>query len=234
MLALATVVVLLGATPVEEAKSSLRALEKKYSVDIQWEYEFKEISDRSTISTRKPLEEDLVGFAPKLAQAMKVYPASLWKAGRIKTIVLSKQVLKNGVSWGGMAVYKRTALLLDVSATSKDDWLRTAFHHEVYHLIDRVDEADWAALNPEKFAYRPVKASGAVDKTNSQAGFVSAYARTGAGEDRAELFAFMVATPKVVRDQVKRDDLLRGKVAAIKTATAAYGLDAAWWKKLGF
>ena len=223
----------LAGTPADEARSSLRTLERKYGIDIQWEFEFKEIREGWTVSTRVPTEEDLIAFAPKLREAMAVYPDRLWKSGKVKTIVLAKKCLRNGVSWGGFAVHTRKALLLDVSASADPDWLRNAFHHEVYHLVDPVEDDDWNALNVEKFAYRPVHAPGAVDDRNTQPGFVSPYARTDAREDRAELFAYMVARPETVEELVKRDDILRRKVRRMKRATAVYGLDAAWWRKRG-
>ena len=41
-------------------------------------------------------------------------------------------------------------------------------------------------------------------------------------------------TFSLVSDQMKRDDLLRGRVDKMKSATATYGFDASWWRARGF
>src|SRR5687768_1150630 len=138
---LLALVLLLAAAPnpeVDAAKKRLKAIERKYDIDIQWEFAFLEEKPGWTITTRVPKPEDLVEFAPMLEKMIDLYPEQVWKSGKVKTIVLAKQCLKNGVSWGGIAVPSRQALLVDVSKALEDRDTRETFHHELYHLLDPV------------------------------------------------------------------------------------------------
>ncbi len=228
-------VLMLAAPPspeVEAAKKQLRALERKYSIDIQWEFAFLEEKPGWTVSTRVPRPEDLVEFTPMLEKMMAIYPDKVWKSGKVKTVVLAKQCLRNGVSWAGIAVPARQALLIDVEKARNDAATRETFHHELYHLLDPISDEAWDALNVRNFSYRPIdKPRTKWVEDERREGFASSYARTSSGEDRAELFAKLVEKPKDTAQRMKADDVLRAKADKIREATSAYGLDAAWWKK---
>ena len=229
-----TLVLAAGVPEIDTAKSALKALERKHGIDIVWEQEFREENDHGTVLAKRARNEDLIKFAPMLATAMEMYPAKMWESGKVETIVLSKECLRDGVKWGGFAVHARKALVLDISQSHNPDWQRSVFHHELFHLIDPIENAQWEKLNVQDFAYRPVERPSAISKDQTRKGFLNAYSRSAAGEDRAEIFAFMVSDPKKVAEQSKGDWVLKQKIASMKSGTAVYGLDAAWWKKRGF
>lgn len=222
-----------GPSKIDDAKNALRALESKHGIDIVWEEEFSQIRPRGTVRTKKATSEDLVAFAPMLADAMALYPPKVWKSGKIEKIYLARECLRDDVKWGGFAVRDRNALLLDISASANDDWLRSAFHHEMFHLLDPIENEDWAKLNVQDFVYQPIARPSQKSKDETRKGFLNAYSRTAAGEDRAEVFAFMISDPKKVAEQAKRDWVLQQKVASMKSAMEPYGFDGAFWKKHG-
>lgn len=224
---LASAVLLLG-LDVGAAKSTLRQLEQKYGIEIQWEYEYREIQDGWTVSCLKADGPDLAYYTPLLVAGMKLYPDEVWKSGKIEKIVLGKKLLKNGVSWGGFALTHKKTLMVNAEA-----WNAETFHHEVFHMLDEFEESRWSALNPSNFAYRPLTTKNQADSTNRQAGFITSYARTSPKEDRADLFSAMMGDPKGTKDRVKRDDLLRGKVDALKGYVGKYGFTDEWWRKHG-
>jgi hypothetical protein len=108
---------------------------------------------------------------------------------------------------------------------SKDDYLRHAVHHELFHGIDlRLngaignDDPAWLTLNDRGFKYGPgghiVREGFKADHSDASPGFVSRYARTGAMEDKAETFSNMMRPDarQWLERQMERDAVLAAKV----------------------
>ena len=145
------------------------------------------------------------------------------QAARLKNVLLGTALSAGNLPGGGivgLTVAGQTFFVADVRA--REPVLRHVFHHELYHLADSLLSSDpeWEGLNPAGFAYDRKDAvkmdpSGSmIDRTRF--GFISRYATFSAGEDKAELFAFLVTDTRTVRELASRDSVLRRKVSLLE------------------
>jgi hypothetical protein len=111
-------------------------------------------------------------FLPQLER----YPTDFFSNAGIQRMVLCGDLASKGKALGGLAVYASNTFYVSLKhANTNPGHATKAFHHEVFHLIDSMDDVAWS------------RAGG---------GYVSEYAKTGPKEDRAETFATMMTTPK--------------------------------------
>ena len=132
----------------------------------------------------------------------------------------------------------RNTLLLDVRA--EPDYLRRLLHHEVFHFVDFADDgivlADrrWEALNRTGFSYghggRDMRAPEATPMREDLPGFVSLHATSALEEEKAEIFAFMMARPDEMRRLAARDEVVAAKMAYV--ASVAPNVDESFWHAL--
>lgn len=96
----------------------------------------------------------------------------------------------------------------------KKDYIRVLFHHEFYHIIDstlslmQLDEK-WERINKVNYSNELVIGGWGID--TSVEGFISGYARNNSAEDKAELFAFMIAEHKEFKKAISKDEVLLNK-----------------------
>jgi hypothetical protein len=98
----------------------------------------------------------------------------------------------------------------------------------------------WAALNPPEFRYggggRAALSDPNVawDRPAPTPGFVSRYSTTGLEEDKAELFAFLVAHPRKLAERAGSDAVLRAKVERMKAQLTAFcpAVDDQFWQRV--
>ena len=126
-----------------------------------------------------------------------------------------------GVSQGfGVNVFNRrlAVLSLDPTVYQVQD-LQVALHHEIFHLIDdQPYDHQWLACHEGRAPYEGAKESPAA-ALYPAAGFVSDYARTDMREDRAEVFAWMMASPELgqaLRAYAEQDSVLACKQRLIE------------------
>lgn len=185
-----------------------------------------------------PGKEPLGSARHVLARELARYPATFLRAVHLRGVVLVSNLLEgeNPIpslpNVGGL-------MLLDVHGAEAD--LVRAIHHEIFHFADLADDGklapdpSWESLNREGFAYgaggRTLRSSWAARPTDL-AGFVSAYATSGAEEDKAETFAFAVGRADVVRARLGSDPVLASKMRELARRVASLDPDAP--SKLGF
>lgn len=156
-------------------------------------------------------------------------------AARLRQVLLGTSLSAGEATGGGivgLTVAAQTFFVAD--ARARDAVLRHVFHHELYHLADArlSSDPEWDALNPAGFVYDRRDAvkldpSGSmIDRTRY--GFISRYATFSAGEDKAELFAFLLTEPRTVRELAARDSVLRHKIAALEARVVAQGGALPW------
>jgi hypothetical protein len=119
-------------------------------------------------------------------------------------------------------------LLLDVDAP--DAFLRRLVHHEVFHFIDLADDgvvrrdARWESLNERFFVYgdggRSTRDPRATSLTDTLPGFLNAYSLSGVEEDKAEVFSFLMTSPREVARLAKDDRVLTSKLALLREQLA--------------
>jgi hypothetical protein len=117
-------------------------------------------------------------------------------------------------------------------------------HHEFFHVIDYRDDGEvyrddaWAALNPRSFRYgsggkNAQQRSDTSLLTDRLPGFLTHYSTTGVEEDKAELFAHLLASGPHVRERCERDAVLQAKVERMKKLLADFcpEMDEEFWAK---
>jgi len=96
------------------------------------------------------------------------------------------------------------------------------------------DDKAWRQLNPAGFEYKR-GASGTTDDPtvllsgSPPQGFVSRYATVAPNEDRAEVFAFMMADPEGLAKRLAQDPVLAAKVRYLQTMLAKYSNETKFW-----
>ena len=111
-------------------------------------------------------------FLPQLQR----YPTDFFSGAGIQRMVLCGDLSQDGKSWGGLAFYGSNTFYVNLKhANTNPTHATKTFHHEVFHLIDSMDDGAWS---------------------DAGGGYVSDYAKTGPREDRAETFAEMMVAPK--------------------------------------
>jgi hypothetical protein len=186
-----------------------------------------------------PTDEARVRAERILDRELARYPARFLKGIRIAGIVLM-QDLREGSSSIPSLPNVGGLLLLDVHSAESD--LVRVLHHELWHFADMTDDgrvspdASWQALNPPSFVYgsggRTLRAAWAAKPADDLPGFVSAYATSGVEEDKAEVFAFVLARRLILVAQMAKDPIVATKVAKLRTRVAE--LDPAAPDALGF
>ena len=108
-----------------------------------------------------------------------------------------------------------------------------------FFLID-VSRTYWEGLNKKEFTYGRGPSSmqnvpGASFPDESLAGFVNKYSTCDPGEDRAEIFSFMMGRPQYVSARMKSDSVLRMKIKEIKRMLnkVCPDMDEGFWRRRG-
>jgi hypothetical protein len=112
--------------------------------------------------------------------------------------------------------------------------MRWLLHHELFHQLDfagdcRLDpDSEWESLNAIEFRYTNDVEKMQVDPRLASTlagvnGFVNRYAMSSSTEDKAELYALMMATPVEARRRLAEDQILRRKARRIQEMIDAFG-----------
>lgn len=167
-------------------------------------------------------------YAALFCREFHVYPPSLIERARLKRIVLCTDLAFAGQRRNAIPDFEHDTLYLEVERGSESlDYLRKVIHHEFFHIIDYRDDGivygdeRWNALNPPGFSY----GSGGINAqetpttsvlTTEYPGFLNHYSTTGVEEDKAEVFANLIAAPDVMRMREKADPVLAEKIRTMK------------------
>lgn len=164
--------------------------------------------------------------SPESASCIKnelaIYPSSLLAYSRVKLVVESGGIrCKVGGEWyevGGIALTHLELLMLDPGVYTVAQ-LQEVIHHELFHFVDHSMgmkdlDVEWMSLNESSFKYQVIRRF-TVEKPRPP-GFVSDYATSNAGEDKAETFAWMICYPDIVNRLVANDQIVARKVNCLK------------------
>lgn len=139
-------------------------------------------------------------FSRELAK----YPPRFFTQAPIPELLFAAKTAGGVLAGGGVsqgfsvnAFNRRLAVLsLDPAVYQVQD-LNVTLHHEIFHLIDdQPYDPQWLACHQGKTPYEGAKTAPKATLYPA-VGFVSDYARTDIREDRAELFAWMMASPEL-------------------------------------
>lgn len=132
------------------------------------------------------------------------------------------------LNWSGLALKDVDNYL--VAFNKEGIKRRSTIAHELFHIFDpevsiTVSVSDtipeWELLNPSGFEYGDGCEYTSELDTYSE-GFLSAYSRCAAHEDRAVLFSYMYTDMSVITPLVENDDYLKAKVAYITKVLSDY------------
>lgn len=197
----------------------------------------------------------LEGYSEPFAYEFSFYSRELIRKSQLRKIVVCKNLTDFGAACGGLADHEHHTLFLCLNhAWDNRRALRRTIHHEVFHLLDYVDDgsiavdAQWLLFN------LPISKSGGtldifdfnnsakekppVTEPNSQfvyvsaPGFITPYAKTSMAEDKAELFASLMIEPSMVRLRGGVDRIVKAKADLLQARLRTdFGLYDAFWER---
>lgn len=210
-------------------RSVSRALQSSHGVEILHVRSafHVELDDRILEGNRAP-DAALAAASVLVADELTLYPPSFVERSALRRVVLCAKLRENQKSIPSLPNYRNT-LILDAGAAA--EYLRRLLHHEVFHFTDVADDGEvlwdpiWEQLNAPGFRYgyggRDMRHPTASALTDELPGFLTRYSTSALEEDKAEVFAFLMARPEAVAERLPHDPVLRRKVERIKTIGGA-------------
>ena len=187
-----------------------------------------------------PAEQAAVERAAVIVdEELRLFPDGFLAAAGLWRVLLCEDLREGDDVIPSLPNYRHT-LLIDVRA--EPAYLRRLVHHEVFHFVDYADDgivlADrrWEALNETGFLYghggRDMRGPEATPMREDLPGFVSLYATSALEEDKAEIFAFMMARPAAIHRLAGRDEVIAAKVDYVTSVVAqlAPNVDESFWR----
>lgn len=184
---------------------------------------------------------------PLFAFEFGLYPRGLVERTGLRRIVLCKQLSFDGQRRAAVPDFGGATLYLDVvRGMVTMSYARKVLHHEFFHIVDWRDDRElyrddqWSALNAKGFAYGSGGKNAQGDSTmqvltDAYPGFLNKYSTTGVEEDKAVVFANMLADPGVIERRTSEDPVLARKVERMKELLRSFSkeVDGSFWKKIG-
>lgn len=189
---------------------------------------------------------ELPDYGGLFVREFSLYPRELVERSRLKRVVLCSDLSFARQRRSAIPDFEHHTLYLDVSGGSSNRlYQRKVIHHEFFHILDWVDDgsvyedATWVRLNPPGFKYgsggsRAQDNSGTSVLTEKYPGFLNHYSTTGVEEDKAEIFANLMADSDYVRRRISKDLVLRSKVEAMKALLSQFcpQMNEDFWQKV--
>ncbi len=217
-----------------EAYAHRRATEDRLDIRIMGSAERFTAFGGGAFYTGYPIDrQKMLDLLPTLLNELDRYPPGVIRATRLQRIVVCTQLALDGKPEGGAAFFPTNTIYLTA------DWFdrsvphfRQTFHHEIFHMIDwasgtwRAPDREWTADNPAGFHYGTggfdaTPENSSVDLSSATPGFLTAYSRSAIGEDKAEVYGWLMAAPDLVAERVRADPTLttrtrRARAIAVK------------------
>jgi len=222
-------------------------LSKKYGIEVVTKKPIFPVKLTSGVIDGKEADTDqLDAYFPIFESEWNLYPVSLVQRSRLKRIVFCRNLSFAGQLRAAIPDFENDTLYFDVvRGMHAEQYVRKVVHHEYYHLIDLRDDGllyeddRWAQLNPKGFKYGAGGRSAQQDRlaslsTSHIKGFLNTYSMTGVEEDKAEMFAHMMAEPKAVAARASDDTVIRAKVERMKELMQVFcpAMDKQFWADL--
>lgn len=180
----------------------------------------------------------MISYLAVVREAVALYPPGLLDKVGVERFVFVADLQREGRPIGGTAHRATGSIYIGVRRHKKKREL--TIHHEVMHFIDPAmsprPDREWADLNLPGTLYGGLhtRAPGALDLGSEHPGFLTHYAQKSIGEDKAELFKWLVVYPEVVQELVADDEVLASKVELLVRRLEALdaGLDELWWSEV--
>ncbi len=218
-----------------------------YHIQVQTNNEtFPVRNNHGLIEGSNPAPNALLKYLPLFLTEFTKYPTDVIARSGLKTVVLCEHLKFAGQLRSAIPDYLHETLYLDVSrGIETPDYMRTAVHHEFFHIIDWKDDGSvyqdpaWLVLNQTGFRYGTGGKYAQNDDTvslvnDSLRGFLTRYAMTGVEEDKSEMFAHMMTNYGMVQQRAKNDPVLQSKFVQMKALCKKFSpsMDEAFWSKM--
>ncbi|MFT3788143.1 MAG: DUF6263 family protein [Tepidisphaeraceae bacterium] len=179
--------------------------------------------------------DQLKDYAAVLTQELSRYdPAVIRALGLYRIVIVGKFAPAYA---NALAITMRDIDTMYFSTEGRDqEDRRCTFHHELFHVIDGVDDGElerdeaWAKTNGPSFVYVAGSEGGWQEDTP---GFVTGYAKTSVGEDKAETYSYMMTRYVDMQRRAKTDPILAAKMAIMKQRLLAFqpSMDESYWTR---
>lgn len=171
-----------------------------------------------------PDADQLKDYAAVLTQELSRYDPAVIALLELRRVIVVGQFAQ--AYSGALAITMRDLDTMYFSTEGSDqEDRRCTFHHELFHIIDGIDDGelerdpDWAKLNDSSFVYTAGKNGGWQEATP---GFVTTYAQTSVGEDKAETYSYMMTRFADMQRRAKNDAILAAKMALLRKRLASF------------
>jgi hypothetical protein len=233
-----------GSGQERQVETRLAELGKRYGlVIVPSQPTFPVKTFHGAIDGKEASRDDIDSYAPILASEWNCYPVSLVKRSKLRRIILCRDLSFAGQPRTAIPDFEHDDLYLDVArGRYSEPYVRKVIHHEFFHVIDYRNgtlyaDDRWSRLLPKDTRY----GTGGKDAQNDSSvtgirddlpGFLNKYATTGVEEDKAELFAHMIVSRKIVDERAAKDAVLRAKVVLLRDVLKAFcpEMDEKFWK----
>ena len=246
--AIALLCLIMSSTPFATAdgRCTVDLFEQDYSVDVTLLDSKIEVPTSGGRITAAAAGSTGQRYQQLMIREFRIYPRAFLKASQLKRIIVCSRLAFNGQLRAAIPDFARNTLYLDDSRGSRSrSYQRAVIHHEFFHIVDYqddgivYDDVHWKTLNPEDFEYgeggsRLQEDSSQSGFRNPTNGFLTKYSLAGVEEDKAELFAHLIVSQKIVASAVESDALLDQKVSMLKALTRRFcaELDESFWAKV--
>jgi hypothetical protein len=178
----------------------------------------------------RPTEDQIQRATVQISASLARYSTAFLERAGFRHLVLIGKLQHKGVSPAAFVMGPHGALVGNPSALVRDDVVQ----HEFFHFVDyrlygfppRCEQ--WLRLNPsgaryghggrELVARSKGQISALLQPLRGVPGFVSRYAQADAMEDRAEVFALLMAHPETAVELASADPFIAGKMQFLLTA----------------
>ena len=198
-------------------------------------------STHGVILAKRADNRELRIYREIFREELSRYPVEFIRKTELRRFVLCKGLSFNGQERYAIPDFEHDTIYLNLERPLGLSWdpsgafelyRRKVFHHELYHQIDWKDDGllyrddAWAKLNPRSFRYGPgginMRGASCSLLTHEIPGFVTQYATAGVEEDKAEVYANLMANNAALTELACADALVATKVEALVARLDAY------------
>lgn len=208
---------------------------KSHGVDVLWDaFMLKEFPGPPHLCFEPAPERKVLRACRSLTQELEFYGKHLLSVTHLERIILCSGLRNtagtpcDGCTYSAMP----DAILIDISGPcSKLESFQATFHHEYFHLLDYhanyYHPTEWCDIFEASDEY-------AATSDYEPHDFVSIYAMTSPGEDKAELYSHLITNCRQVQRMAQSSRILAEKVFRLKGLLRQFSsdFDEQFWKRV--
>jgi hypothetical protein len=186
--------------------------------------------EQGKLTGERPSEDEVHRATVQVSASLARYSAWFLERAGFRHLVLVRELRHKGAEPGAFAMGPAGAMIANPAALTSDG----AVQHELFHFVDYrlfgfpAQSEEWMRLNPPGARYGQggremvIRSKGAtralVQPLRGVPGFVTRYAQADAMEDRAEVFALLMAHPQTAEELATADPFIASKMQFLLTS----------------